>query len=67
MLVKDKSFLRKKKRQYGHDTYKNSQEYEKQKLLKYRKNVSNEKKCLIIIIKKYFYFQNLFFSQRWAR
>ena len=56
MLVKDKSFLRKKKRQYGHDTYKNPQEYQKQKLLKYRKNVSNEKKCLIIIIKKYFYF-----------
>ena len=56
MLLKYKYLLIKKKRQYGHDTYKNPQEYEKQKLLKYRKNVSNEKKCLIIIIKKYFYF-----------
>ena len=64
MLVKDKSFLRKKKRQYGHDTYKNPQEYEKQKLLQYRKNVSNEKKMSYYNYKNVFLLlKSVFFSE----
>ena len=50
-----KSFLRRKKRgQYGCECCKNLSEDEKQSLLNIQKILLNEKKCFVIIIRKYF-------------
>ena len=58
-LVKDvKIFLQEKKPQYGCERYKNLSEDEKNKLVEYRKKYYKmRKKCLIIIIRKYFDFK----------
>ena len=57
-----KVFLKKKKRkqQYGHERYKNLSEYQKQKLVEYRKKYYEmRKKRPITIIRNYFHLQNL--------
>ena len=53
-----KIFLQEKKPQYGCERYKNLSEDEKNKLVEYRKKYYKmRKKCLIIIIRKYFDFK----------
>ena len=57
-----KVFLKKKKRkqQYGRERYKNLSEYQKQKLIEYRKKYYEmRKKRPNTIIRNYFHLQNL--------